>query len=190
MKGECDMATRINLTKDGNVKRNGRVVESAFYKAIKIKGKRTGGYVLYVQGKAEIFESEQDLRDYCKRDSAFPMERARESAMAEMEAIRELLKGRESGETDVSTLIDNSLCSEVRSGWNVPGRHRLQAEEYNILLATGGPAVRIVGDLCEHKRAHSARLQMQDWFTPWVDVNLSEADSAALLEYAGCFCFD
>jgi hypothetical protein len=60
------------------------------------------------------------------------------------------------------------------------------ADRYEHLLTTGGPVVRIVGDLCDGE-AHSARLEVQDWFQPWTEY--PAADPAILLEYAVCFFF-
>jgi hypothetical protein len=60
------------------------------------------------------------------------------------------------------------------------------ADRYELLLTTGGPAVRIVGDLCDGE-PHSARLEVQDWFQPWTEYH--DADPAILLEYAACFYF-
>ena len=41
---------------------------------------------------------------------------------------------------------EDPLSVLVRSGWHSPGE-KMEAAEYEILLSTGGPATRIVGDL-------------------------------------------
>src|SRR5690606_39861453 len=56
----------------------------------------------------------------------------------------------------------------VRSGWRRPGE-AMEPEEYQILLCTGGPAVRIVGYLGRYGEPTTAVLQYQDWSTPWTD---------------------
>ena len=61
--------------------------------------------------------------------------------------------------------------------------------QYVILLGTGGPAVRIVGGLDDFSDPESAKLQCQDWFTRWIDLEISEADEVVLLEYAQRFYF-
>lgn len=82
---------------------------------------------------------------------------------------------------------ENPLSVQVRSGWaNSP--KEMEAEEYEILLCTGGPAVRIVGDLNQYNEPETARLEYQDWFTPWEDYHLGD-DEKALLSYARQFCF-
>ena len=81
---------------------------------------------------------------------------------------------------------NDALSVEVRSGWHSPGEQG-EDEEYMILLCTGGPAVRIVGDLGGFGEADSARLECQDWFTPWTDVPVIRDDEQALITYAGLF---
>lgn len=50
-------------------------------------------------------------------------------------------------EDDVRRAIEeDALSVQVRSGWHSPGE-KLEAAEYEVLLCTGGPAVRIVGAL-------------------------------------------
>jgi len=61
---------------------------------------------------------------------------------------------------------------------------RSEAEEYMILLCTGGPAVRITGNLSRGE-ASSARLEYQDWYTPWTEYR--ETNEAYLIRYADHF---
>lgn len=83
-------------------------------------------------------------------------------------------------------IMEDPLSVEVRSDWCSPGEP-FEAGEYRILLATGGPAVRIVGDLGAHGEPSSARLEVQDWFKPWTEY--VPAPSSVLLTYARCFLF-
>jgi len=83
-------------------------------------------------------------------------------------------------------ITDDPLSLQVRSGWESPGES-LTATEYEILLSTGGPATRIVGDLSEHKEPISATLQAQDWSTAWTAYG--EADEDTLRAYADHFFF-
>lgn len=57
---------------------------------------------------------------------------------------------------------------------------------YELLLATGGPAVRIVGDLDDNCEPETARLEVQDWGEPWTEV---ARDTEALMAYVRCFYF-
>ena len=106
-----------------------------------------------------------------------------DAELAKMEAIREHC---EDDDEARDTILEDALSVEVRSGWHTPGDSSAD-NEYCILLSTGGPASRIVGDLNQWKEPASATLQVQDWGTPWTDYR--EADQDTLLKYADCFHF-
>ncbi len=82
---------------------------------------------------------------------------------------------------------------EVRSDWYNPctiDKSEAEPAEYRILLCTGGQAVQIVGELDQWKQPETARIQFQDWFTPWQDWrDLPEDGAETLLEYARHFWF-
>lgn len=88
-------------------------------------------------------------------------------------------------------LQEMALAVDVRSGWHSPGNMDgpAPAEEYQILLTTGGPALRIVGDLSTHGDAETARLEYQDWGTPWTAYTLANAEAGRVLAFAGLFYF-
>lgn len=54
-------------------------------------------------------------------------------------------------------------------------------KEFYVLITTGGPAVRIMGEFDQHGNITRAYMQVQDWFTPWVDVY--HADQDTLIRY-------
>ena len=65
-----------------------------------------------------------------------------------------------------------------------------KAEEFEILLCTGGPACRIIGDLDQHGQPDRPRLQYQDWGTPWTElVSISSDEREALQTYCQQFYF-
>lgn len=82
---------------------------------------------------------------------------------------------------------EDPLSVEVRSGWVLPGAD-MEAEDFCILLSTGGPAVRIRGELADGE-PHRAWLEVQDWGKPWTEHYESGA-ADVLLAYSRCFCFD
>jgi hypothetical protein len=103
---------------------------------------------------------------------------------------------------------EDALSIEVRSDWiraNDWHTTPLKPFEYRILLCTGGPAVQLVGTLSEHGVPETAQLEVQDWFTSWIEfkpVYKNSHDASAesclddvkarddiLLTYAGCFWF-
>ena len=89
-------------------------------------------------------------------------------------------------EAATTAIYDDPLEVSARSGWQAVGEP-LEAKEYQILLCTGGPAVRVIGDLKEGEPA-TAYLEYQDWGTYWVEY--VEADKEILLVYARCFDFN
>lgn len=83
---------------------------------------------------------------------------------------------------------EDPLSVLVRSDWYEPGAALTMSPdpaEYEILLCTGGPAVRIRGDL-DRGTPTSARLEHQDWFKPWTQYH---CDQDVLLAYASHFWF-
>lgn len=82
---------------------------------------------------------------------------------------------------------EDPLTVEVRSGWNTPGDHDMRAEEFQILLCTGGPAVRIMGELDEHGQPTRAWMEYSDWYKPWTQFFGASQDT--LLTYCREFYF-
>lgn len=120
--------------------------------------------------------------------------RAKEQAQSQLDGVKELVaeleKAAASGDDESirETIYQDPLSVEVRSDWTLPGND-FEASEYRILLCTGGPAVQIIGDLDQHNEPETARLQYQDWFTPWVDFPTTADDARALLTYAQVFFY-
>lgn len=82
------------------------------------------------------------------------------------------------------------LSVEIREGWKGPGDGAsLEPEEFRILLTTGGPALRIKGELNHHEPSR-CWLEAQDWGTPWVRVYTQhEYECNALRWFASLFWF-
>lgn len=81
---------------------------------------------------------------------------------------------------------ESVLSVEVRSGWQSPGEH-LEEAEYQILLSTGGPALRLRGELDEHSQPYRVFMEHQDWGTPW--TLCFDVDREALMWFVGLFWF-
>jgi hypothetical protein len=79
----------------------------------------------------------------------------------------------------------------VRSGWHLPGEDA-DSEEFEILLSTGGPACRIIGELDRGSVAWQSGcrpiLQHQDWFKPWTESSY-DIDTNALLWFCEQFYY-
>jgi hypothetical protein len=127
------------------------------------------------------------------------MEGAKANALGWYETINELVertnnqelneKDREAAMTEIQ---EGPLEVAVRDGWHSPGQPSQDgAEEFYILLSTGGPALRIWGTL-DNGQPAECELQMQDWFTPWIKWVPEPYDSEyrdTLRAYASCFYF-
>lgn len=76
------------------------------------------------------------------------------------------------------------------SQWHDPSSSwDLSPDEFQILLSTGGPALRVTGDL-ESGRPVDTRLEHQDWGTPWTHQRSTHAFQVdALNWFAGLFWF-
>lgn len=84
---------------------------------------------------------------------------------------------------------EDPLSLQMRGGWYEYGTEPADAAtpvEFELLLGTGGPATRIIGEL-DRGQVTRARLQAQDWFQPWTDY--VGADQDTLLTYCRCFYF-
>lgn len=86
----------------------------------------------------------------------------------------------------LSSVIEGATLSiEVRSDWRAIGSDDTVPTHYRVLLAWGGPALQITGELDKYGEVETAELQYQDWFTPWVGFHSgTEEQDAAILEYA------
>jgi hypothetical protein len=104
--------------------------------------------------------------------------------LAELEAAAGECKSQDEARERIQ---DDALSVQVRSDWYTPGEVPDAPEEFCILLTTGGPAVRIRGELDQYQQPCRAWLEVQDWFLPWTEYQA--ADSDTLLTYAQVFYF-
>jgi len=111
---------------------------------------------------------------------------ANEDDAAELAELLEAKGDCDDREDAEQSIHEDPLSLQVRSDWQDLNED-LDPHEYCLLLTTGGPAVRIVGELGQFFEPHSARLEVQDWFTPWTVYE--DADEDVLLDYARCFYF-
>lgn len=135
-------------------------------------------------------EMETDKRNALKVLTAWDAENAEE--LAELTAAG-MIDGQVMTEDEAREHIQEAVLSmEVRSGWYTPGADKddTAPEEFRILLTTGGPACRIMGELDGHGTPDRAWLEYQDWGTGWQELHGDDAPSQAeLLSFAQCFYF-
>lgn len=92
-------------------------------------------------------------------------------------------------EDAIQRIQEAPLSVQIRSGWYTPGEQP-EPEEFEILLTTGGPALRIRGELDEYKQPCRAWLEYQDWGTPWTEFHGEGAPSQDdLLTFAQQFFY-
>lgn len=123
-----------------------------------------------------------------------------ESILEAYQAFQALEEGEESATYDGETFTDADEIREriqeeplsvlVSYGWVQPGQMPEDGpEEYEILLGTGGPAVRIFGKLNKWSEPDTATLQGQDWFKPWQATETTSEQDDAILWFAQQFYF-
>lgn len=124
--------------------------------------------------------------DECGKSGNWALDNPDDAAeLAELEAAAGNCKDRDDAE---QRILEDPLSLQFRSGW-VSSREDMEPEEFELLLSTGGPAVRIIGEINNGKPCNP-QLQVQDWFKPWADYNGDSDDEAALEAYCRCFCFE
>lgn len=137
---------------------------------------------------------------------------AKEQGQAQFDSIKEMVEAlekaneqaqyRKDGNYDEANedarrvIEEDALSVQVRPHWYSPGDlHADRAPaEYEILLCTGGPACRIVGQLSSYGEPETATMEVQDWYQPWTAmrprVGPDNYDSEpVMLAYARCFYF-
>ena len=88
----------------------------------------------------------------------------------------------------IEQLQEEPLSIEVRSPWHSPGEDIDNDGEFKILMATGGPACQIRGEL-DDGEPRRAWIEGQDWGTPWQQVFTHGEETEAILWFASLFCF-
>lgn len=123
-----------------------------------------------------------ELREQDERDEAEAEEFRELTEAATVDG--DLMEDREEAERRIT---EAPLSVQVRSGWVDPGAE-MTAEEFEVLLTTGGPALRIRGEL-DSGQPHRAWLEYQDWGTAWTEYHGENADQATLLAFCQQFYF-
>ena len=108
-----------------------------------------------------------------------------EEGTLELEELNEIAGDYEDQDAVIEAMLDNALSCEVRSGWS-DNPEGLTAEEFRIVLCTGGPHVEIRGELGRFNEPDLAWIQYNDWGTPMTTL---VSDSDALLTYCQRFYF-
>ena len=127
-------------------------------------------------------------------DNTQEKDRAKDQARAQLDSIIEMVDNLENAETDEereqaeTAISEDPLSLQVRSGWYEPGGNS-DPEEFEILLCTGGPAARIIGELNKYQEPEKVVIEGQDWFTPWLAISMTEEEEEKVLTYCKQFYF-
>ena len=95
-------------------------------------------------------------------------------------------------ETDAprAEIEESPLSVMVRDGWRLVGVKSDGPVEYEILLTTGGPGLRIIGTLGPHDEPDDwPRLEWQDWGAPWTEYLPAREHREALQKFASVFYY-
>lgn len=117
---------------------------------------------------------------------------ARQQAENKLADIRQLVGEwlEHASEEAQQAIQELPLSVEVREPWHdVNNHHENPDSEYQILLVWGSPAVRIIGELDAHGEPVTARLEYQDWGTPWVEYYQYVDAEGAVLTFAQQFYY-
>lgn len=106
-------------------------------------------------------------------------------------ALRDSADDDEANEKARTEIHESVLSVQVRDGWRNVGEKSNGAEEFEILLTTGGPALRIRGELDEGDEPKEyPSLQWQGWGSPWTPCDwLDTDDRQALHHFCSVFYF-
>ncbi len=133
-----------------------------------------------------------------KKEEDTKLNHAERNAKRHLESIAEWYKethadgiSTEGAEEVDERMRESALEVCTRSGWRSPGSEPEADSEFYILLTTGGPALRLWGELNEYHEpdSDSLQLQWQDWGTPWTEYGPARAEREALTAFANLFYF-
>ena len=129
------------------------------------------------------------------------------NCVGQLESIKELYRNYQEAESNDDyeaqdeireEALNDALSVEFRSGWSTNSED-MKAEEFKILLSTGGPACQINGNLDQYNQPTDIEIQYQDWGTPWenlvlnphyADLNINITNDQDALEwFCNCFYF-
>jgi DNA-binding transcriptional MerR regulator len=129
-------------------------------------------------------DTEEEKQDVLKQLTEWRTENAEE--LAELE---EAANGMTDCDEAREAIQNDALDVQVRSAWYNPcASDESDPSEFMILLCTGGPAVRIMGELDDYLQPKRAWLEYQDWFQPWTEAP-GIIDRDTLLTYCAQFYF-
>lgn len=104
-----------------------------------------------------------------------------EATVAEFYELEQQAGEFEDAESVDFAIYEDPLSVEFRSGWTNPGE-KLQAEEFRIVLCTGGPHVELQGELDYSGEPSRVRVLFKDWGESG-EYYPSDSEREALMTY-------
>lgn len=117
-----------------------------------------------------------------KRKAKIALDTWDEDNGEELKELQEAAGDCSSREDAEQRIHEDPLSVELTFASCAPGETP-EADGFEILLGTGGPAVRIVGELDAHNEPKRAWIETQDWFTAWTEYRGDACSNEALLTY-------
>lgn len=132
---------------------------------------------------------------------------ALEQAAAQLDSIHELFTAAQNARDGLPAIADGNefddedavreyameqaLSVEVRCAeWHTPGDEYGTADEFRIVVCTGGPHVEIRGSLNQWSEPENAEIYANDWFTTLESLDgYSEEKAEALDWFCGLFYY-
>lgn len=109
------------------------------------------------------------------------MDKSERDELSKLEGLLSGFRGaNDAAEQAMGSVLDIKLSGE----WAPGGEPK--ADGFIILLTTGGPALRIVGELDQRGEPGSAHWEVQDWGLPWTSVGV---ECNGLLDFCSLFYF-
>jgi hypothetical protein len=140
------------------------------------------------EGRKETMNTHKDFQtEVNKNGKAFA-----KAAKEQISALnhRAIEAGNSDAEKEARNIIEQGPFSvTVRSDWYIPGTEEGKPAQYCILLGTGGPASRIIGDLAEHGVPESAHFEWQTLWDHWTRAQLTGEEEDSILQWAQQFYF-
>jgi hypothetical protein len=137
--------------------------------------------------KYDVESAEEDGNDHEKALAALAEWHTENDE--ELRELEEAAGDCESEDDARERIQEDALEVQVRSAWYTPSSNQnVTPDEFYILLCTGGPAVRIMGELDDNMQPSRAWIEYQDWGTPWTQL-FGEIEQSTLLEYCQQFYF-
>lgn len=179
-------AVNVDYARLEELKDEREALQEAVWQACEVFDEAYAAYREDADGDGQVQEDMQEACDALEEAEEELFQFGRDYG----EELADLIKDAgdcESEEDARERIQEDPLSVQVRSCWCSPGEE-MKACEFEILLCTGGPAVRIRGELDQFNEPYRAWLEYQDWGTPWQRY-FDEDTGCALVEYASHFYF-